>query len=170
MHIFVKCHLLDSFDALATKTQNFSRQVGTERRREISRTGREIFVLSERTPERQLVWIILSESESKLAPIYFFAISVGILTIVTVSCCRFTLILVKRIVWHTNRHWNYDGHERKKNSVDSCDIISGYYYASGVNMPSINAFAMLRGAATCVCKKKLTILVFSSITHPVKIP
>ena len=49
MHIFVKCHLLDSFDALATNTQNVSRNVGTERRREISRTGRGIFVLSERT-------------------------------------------------------------------------------------------------------------------------
>ena len=51
MHIFVKCHLFDSFDALATNTQNFSQNVGTERRREISRTGRGIFVLSERTLE-----------------------------------------------------------------------------------------------------------------------
>ena len=41
-----KCHLLDSFGALATKTQNL---VGTVRRREISRTGRETFVLSERS-------------------------------------------------------------------------------------------------------------------------
>ena len=49
MHIFVKCHLLDSFGALATNTQNFSRKVGTERRREISRTEREISVLYERT-------------------------------------------------------------------------------------------------------------------------
>ena len=49
MHIFVKCNFLDSFDALATNTQNFLRKVGTERHREISGTGREIFVLSERT-------------------------------------------------------------------------------------------------------------------------
>ena len=49
MHIIVKCHLFDSFDALATNTHNFSRKVVTERRREISRTGREIFMLSEST-------------------------------------------------------------------------------------------------------------------------
>ena len=48
IHI-VKYHVLDSFDTLATNTQNFSRKVGTERRREIQRTGREIFVLSEST-------------------------------------------------------------------------------------------------------------------------
>ena len=49
MHVFVQCHLLDGFDALATNTHNFSRKVGTERRREISRTEREIFALSEST-------------------------------------------------------------------------------------------------------------------------
>ena len=34
MHIFVKCRLLDSFDALVTNTHNFLRKVRTERRRE----------------------------------------------------------------------------------------------------------------------------------------
>ena len=48
MHIFVERHSLDISDALATDTQNFSRNVVTERRREISRRGREIFMLSER--------------------------------------------------------------------------------------------------------------------------
>ena len=38
MHIFVERHLLDSSDALATNKQNFSRNVGTERRQETSRT------------------------------------------------------------------------------------------------------------------------------------
>ena len=46
MYIFVKNHLFDSFDA---QTQIFPRNIGTDRRREISRTGREIFVLSEHT-------------------------------------------------------------------------------------------------------------------------
>ena len=49
MHIFVERHLLDIYDALATNTHNISRNVVTERRREISRRGREILMLSERT-------------------------------------------------------------------------------------------------------------------------
>ena len=48
MRIFVERHLLDISGALATNMQNFSRNVVTERRREISRRGREIFLLSER--------------------------------------------------------------------------------------------------------------------------
>ena len=55
MHIFVEHHLLDISDALATNTQNFSRNVATERQREISRRRREIYVLSERTPGQALI-------------------------------------------------------------------------------------------------------------------
>ena len=55
MHIFAEHHLLDISDALATNTQNFSRNVITERRREISRRGRKIFVLSERTLDQTTV-------------------------------------------------------------------------------------------------------------------
>ena len=54
MRIFVKCHLLDSFDALATNTQNFSRKVDTERSREISRTGREIWC----SPKHPKMWTL----------------------------------------------------------------------------------------------------------------
>ena len=58
MRIFVERHLLDISHALATSTQNFSRIVVTERRREISRRGREIFVVSERTPKHFHVCIL----------------------------------------------------------------------------------------------------------------
>ena len=51
MHIFIECHLLDFSGALATNMQNFSRNFVTERRREISRRGRKIFVLSKRNPK-----------------------------------------------------------------------------------------------------------------------
>ena len=48
MHIFVDRHVFDSSDALATGTQNFSRNVVTERRREVLWWGRKFFVLPER--------------------------------------------------------------------------------------------------------------------------
>ena len=54
MYIFVECHLFDSLEALATNTQNFSRNVGTECRREIMKTGREIFLLSGSTLNHHL--------------------------------------------------------------------------------------------------------------------
>ena len=46
IHSVVEHHLLDSSDALATNTHNFSQNMGTECRQEISRMGRDIFVLS----------------------------------------------------------------------------------------------------------------------------
>ena len=46
--ILVERHFLGSSHALTKNTQNSSRKVVTEGRREISRRGREIFVLSER--------------------------------------------------------------------------------------------------------------------------
>ena len=50
MHIFAERYLFDSSDALAKNTQNFSRNVVTEQRREISRRVRETFALFERNP------------------------------------------------------------------------------------------------------------------------
>ena len=80
MHIFVKCHLLDSFDALPTNMQNFSRNVGTERRQEISRTGREILVLSEHNlniPLRRPLLPFSPVLRDKLRHVFQFSVILG---------------------------------------------------------------------------------------------
>ena len=68
MHILAERHLLVSSDALATNTYNFSRNVSTERRREISRTRREIFVLSERSHVFGDILHVDLESDCHLTP------------------------------------------------------------------------------------------------------
>ena len=57
MHIFVEHRLLDISGAPATSMQNFSRNVVTEHRREISQRGREIFVISERNLGRSFLMV-----------------------------------------------------------------------------------------------------------------